>query len=239
MATEEKHHFSRQPWTTVPFEVHPKTAYDRLLDILLLIPGCLSLENQIESTSDLHSLEDQKLRLDLELSALSLLGCLQDWWHEYVREHTGRGRDANLFGGPEPFSMSIEPYFPDAFAATCTALYHASVIILYALLTFCSGEADVYDPQIAWHSGQILGSCTYLMANRFSSASTVMMVFPLKIMCRSSRNELQRQEAYEILELWGQSKGIQGIRTQAAPLYDIPMMITPSTIGSQIPQYIQ
>jgi hypothetical protein len=232
MATEEQHQFALQPWTTVPFAVYPKTAYDKLIDILLLIPGCMSLENQLEHLSDLHSIEDHKLRIQLELSASSLLSRLQDWWKEYVLEQASLGRDANLFGGPEPFSMLSKPYFPDAFAASCTASYHASIILLYGLLTFCSGEADAYETQIGWHSGQILGSCTYLMANHTSSASTVAMVFPLKIMCRFSRNELQRQAAYEVLSMWGQKKGIKGICMQAAPLHDIPI-ITTSTIGNK------
>ena len=236
MATEEQHHFALPPWTTLPFQVHPKTSYDKLLDILLLIPGCLSLKNQIDLISDIDGFKYQNMRYKLELSASSLLTRLQDWWQEYAPDQARPGRYANLFG-PDPFLTPSEPSLPDAFAAACTASYHASVIMIYALRTFCSSKADAYDPQIGWHSGQILRSCAYLIANRSSSAMTVMMVFPLKIMCRFSRNELQRQEAYEILEMWGQKKGIQGICTQAAPFYNIPI-ITTSTIGGQIPYYI-
>lgn len=237
VATEEQHTFALPPWTTVPFGVHPKITYDKLLDILLLIPGCSSIKNRIQRLSSLDKSEEQKLRLELDLSASSLLQRLRNWWQEYADEQAKSGRDANSFGKLQPISMSNVPYFPDDFAAACTASYHTANIMLYSLLASCSGEASVHDAQIEWHSSHILESCSYMMANQTSSAGTVMMLFPLKIMWRSARNELQRQAAFEILEMWGRKKGIPAITTQLAPLYDIPI-ISASTISSHIPQYL-
>jgi hypothetical protein len=237
MVTEEQHLFATYPWDTVPFEVNPKIAYDKLLDILLLIPGCLSVVNQIKGIYSLDITEAHELRIKLESSVSTLLRRLQEWWWEYAEEHASHGRDANSFGEPQSSSTSNEPYYPNAFAAACTASYHAAMIVLYAMHTFCSYEAHTYEAQIEWHSSRILVSCSYMMMNRTSSAGTVMMVFPLKSMCRCSQNQLQKQAAFEILGKWGEKKGIHGICSQAAPFFDVPI-ISPSTFGSFTPQYL-
>lgn len=235
MTTEEQHLFATHPWNTVPFEVNPKVAYDKLLDLLLLIPSCLSFLNRTIRTWGLDITKDQDMRLELESLVSSILRRLQEWWQEYAEEHASHGRDANSFGEPQPSSVSTEPYYPNSFDAACTAQYHAATMVLCALLTFCSYGTQTYEAQIEWHSSRILASCSYMMMNRTSSAGTIMMVYPLKIMCRCSLNQLQRRTAFEILGRWGQKKGIHGICSQAAPLLDTPI-ISPSIVESFLPQ---
>jgi hypothetical protein len=235
MTMEEPHVFATHPWTTVPFEVHPKTVYDRIVDILLLIPGCLLLYKQINQVSGLDIMQEHKLRLELELTATSLMQRIRDWWEELV-EFTARqtGKDTILLyglGGPKNPSRSNEPYFLDAFTACITASYHTGNIMLYALLSFASSQTHIYDSEIESHASQILLSVEYLIKSSSCTAGTLMMVFPLKIMCHCCQNEFQKQYAFEILEMWGQKKGIDGICTQAAPLYDIPKI---SVTGTEV-----
>lgn len=219
MSTGKQHAFATPPWTTVPFELNPKTTFDRLLDILLLIPGCLSFQNEIRHIFTLDTPEGHKLRLELELMVSGLLDRLQDWWQEYIEE-VAATTGGLLYGlGAMDAAESERPYFPDAFAAACTATYHAGNIALKAILASTLSHPRGYDSQIGLHANLILASSSYLIANSSSSAGTVMMVFPLKTICHSGRNELQRQSAFELLEMWGGKSGIQGICANAAPLY--------------------
>jgi hypothetical protein len=236
MATEEQHSFATHPWDTVPFEVYPKMTYDRLFDILFLIPGCVSLDNRIKQTSGAEIIEKERLRLELLSISSTLLKRLQGWWQEdYVEEQAALGADANSFGEPDPFSASSEPYFPNAFAAACTASYHAANIVLYTIFALYDGASYTCEAEIEWHSRRILASCSYMIANRAPSSGTVMMVFPLKIMWRCCHNPQYTRAAFEILEKWGEKKGILGICTQAAPRFEIPI-ISPSTTRDLIPE---
>lgn len=192
------------------------------MDILLLLPSCLALEDQINHITGLDSTAEQNLLLELELLAFSLQKRLDDWWLEYVDVQSRNGESAGLFGQPQHTSTTREPYFPDASSSATTSSYHAARIILYTILLFCSGEESAYDTEIELHSGLILASCSYMIAKSTSSAGTLMMVFPLKIMCLSSRNKLQKQAAFDILAQWGEKKGTLGICTQASTLYGLP-----------------
>lgn len=235
MTTEEQHPFATHPWDTVPFEVYPKLTYDRLLDILFLIPRCLSLDSRIKKIRGADIIEEKKLRLELVSICATLLRRLQGWWQgDYVQEQAALGRDANSFGDPDPVSTSPDPYFPNAFAAASTASYHAGKIVLYTFLTLYDGETYMCQPEIEWHSRRILASCSYMIRNQVPSSGTIMMVYPLKIMWRCCRDPLYTHAAFEILENWGAKKGILGICTQAAPRFEIPI-ISPSTIGNLIP----
>lgn len=229
MTTEKQHIFATYPWSTVPFAIHPKTINDRLIDILLLIPGCLSIYNQITSTSGLDIQHEPTLRLELEFRASSQLECLHDWWQEYADGVAIQsGKDASLLyglGGETHPSKPNEPYFADAFTAACAASYHAANIILYSMLSFTSSQPYYYGSAIESHTSEILAACSYMIAHGSCSAGTLMMVFPLKIVCHWALEEPARQSAFEFLELWGRMKGVEGICTQAAPLYEIPAML--------------
>jgi hypothetical protein len=235
MGTEEQNIFATRPWCTIPFAVHPKTVTDRLVDILLLIPGCLSLYNQINYISGLDIQKEQRIRLQLELEATSQLQDLHAWWEEYTE-----GEDKQ--GGKEPSSLyglggrkdpcgPNDPYFRDAFTAACTASYHAANVILYSMLSFTSSQPHSYDPFIESHTSYILAAASYLMTNSSYGATTLVMAFPLKIVWRWALVELERQSAYEILQLWGQKKGFSRICTQADPMYEIPTISATRTAG--------
>lgn len=237
MTTEEPHEFALPPWDTVPYEIHPKQSYDKLLDILLLIPGCMSLQNKIRAIIGLNFPEELEMRLELESLSLSYSQRLDHWWGEYAQEQARLGRNAHKFGDVQAsYILGSGPYYPDAFAAACTASYHAAHIIICTLLEFCSGQTIKYDAKVEYHSNHILASSLYLITNRSPSSGTLMMVFPLKIICRCSHSQQHVQLAFETLERLGHKKGLTGICTQSAPLFKIPLVLAP-TMGSSATKY--
>lgn len=222
------HVFATDPWSTVPFALHPKKVTDKLIDILLLIPGCLSLCNQLYGCSGLNIELGQEMQLELESRASTLLQRLHIWWLEYIKDIARRsGKEASLLyglGGGKCPSKPKEPYYLDTFTAACTASYHAAKIVLYSMVSFTSSQPQCYDSYIESHTGEVLAAATYVIRNDSSVVGTLMIISPLKIVCRWALDDLERQSALKTLELWGNNKGINGLYTQAFPLYRIPII---------------
>ena len=224
MFTEEPHIFATHTWRTVPFAVHPKTVIDRLVDILLSIPGCLLLYNQIDSK---FSLEDQTIRLELMSAASSQLQRLDNWWQEFAESVAGQSEEYKSLQHPPKeaadSSSSRESFPQDAFIAACTALYHSVNIVLYSLLLYASFQACPYASAIRSRTGLVLSIASHLIAHGSSSAGRLMMVFPLKVVCRWALDDIARQSAVSMLKQWGEQNGIDGICTKAAPQLNRPL----------------
>ncbi|KAL5088943.1 hypothetical protein Trisim1_006090 [Trichoderma cf. simile WF8] len=224
MAENELHPFASPEWMTIPFKVHPKLIFDKLVDILFAVERCLSVASRlITSTTDkTHQL---KHKLDiliqdtrLQIHQWRLEGLLFAFGQEQQeQERPAPILDAHLDASdPRHFML---PY-TDIPSAALITLYDTANVIVLRLLCLVSPTASSYNSRIQHHTESILSA--HAMTNAAPSAapgrSSIMIVQQLKTVAMWSPSSQQRAVAVEILE--GQTSQNRGFADISAPSHE-------------------
>ncbi|KAM6477929.1 hypothetical protein HDV62DRAFT_383010 [Trichoderma sp. SZMC 28011] len=225
MAENELHPFASPEWMTIPFMVHPKLIFDKLVDILFAIERCLSVASRlITSASDkAHQL---KHKLDILIQDTRLQ--IHQWRLDGLLYAFGKQReerqerptpilDAHLDASdPRHFML---PY-TDIPSAALVTLYDTANIIVLRLLYLVSPTAASYNSRIQHHTQSILSA--HAMTNAAPSAvtgrSSIMIVQQLKTVALWSPSPRQRKLAVQILE--GQTSQNRGFADISAPSHE-------------------
>lgn len=204
--------FSSHIWSTIPFSLHQGTAFDRLLDILHLIPGCLHrycCEQNTITQDDLPSAAEEILRL---------IGQLEQWQCEFMAttdHHQG------LMGILWPFQPSIpndgdsldqssvENMRTTTSYASATAFLHSTYILLYSLLSSTDDPACPYRIKAICSAETVLSLSQSAKCDATNMAPWTEIMFPLCVVSIWSPCTEQRTVASRSLLRWGSSKGLE------------------------------
>jgi hypothetical protein len=202
-----------EPWINGPFALHPKTNNDRLIDIFLQVPGCLSQYTFILRNPRLDPVSKAENITALNLTANLLVTRLQDWWLEYIEKISGEPYHTlpSLDDGGPGVYMPPKIEYRTPSTAAFMGFYHAIYLILYGVLSFAStsGETIFNNSCISSHADQILAAAEFLFINgpRSDDAVMVVSIFPLEMVRRWAFDPRQSQCAGDILTMWKRSKG--------------------------------
>ncbi|EHK22888.1 uncharacterized protein TRIVIDRAFT_191521 [Trichoderma virens Gv29-8] len=226
MAENELHPFASPEWTTIPFEIHPKLIFDKLVDILFAVQRCLSVASRlITSTADkAHQLQHkldiliQDARLQMRQWQLEGLLYASAGGKQEHREMPASIDEAHLDASSDPHHFMLS--YNDVPSAALVTLYDTANIIVLRLLFLVSTTAASYSSRIQHHVQSILSA--HAMANAASSSvpgrSSIMMVQQLKTVALWSPSSDQRAVAVEILQ--GQTAQNRGFADISAPSHE-------------------
>lgn len=224
MAENELHPFASPEWMTIPFQVHPKLIFDKLVDILFAVERCLSVASRLitSSADKAHQLK-QKLNILIQDARLQI----HQWQLEGLLYAFGQDQqeqerpipilDAQL-DASDPHHFML-PY-TDIPSAALVTLYDTANIIVLRLLCLVSPTAVSYNSRIHHHAESILSA--HAMTNAAPSAvpgrSSIMIVQQLKTVALWSPSSRQRAVAVEILE--GQTSQNKGFADISSPSHE-------------------
>lgn len=225
MAENELHPFASPEWMTIPFKVHPKLIFDKLVDILFAVERCLSVASRlITSTAD--KTQQLKHKLDiliqdtrLQIHQWRLEGLLYAFGKEQEdhQERLAPIVDAHLDSSdPRHFML---PY-TDIPSAALVTLYDTANIIVLRLLCLVSPAAASYNLRIQHHTRSILSAhaITNAAPSAVSGRSSIMIVQQLKTVALWSSSPQQRAAAVEILK--GQTSQNRGFADISTPSHE-------------------
>lgn len=216
--------FASEDWCRIPFKTNGKTPFDKIVDILLQIPGTQVLRQKMGSLRKSNESCSEPLRKTLEDQASQLLSRLARFWQEnseVINASYNHGRFFEASGFEHDaedwvIEESKPGHFYDTFAATNIALYDATCVLTNALAVEAmpiSVSTKPYKRKIAIHCASILSIAACLESKGPSSGGSLIMVFPIKTVCRATPCYSQRKQATDALERWGASRGIDGLCT--------------------------
>ncbi|KAF8848301.1 hypothetical protein BDZ45DRAFT_733024 [Acephala macrosclerotiorum] len=210
-------------WCTVPFHRIEKTPFDTLVDILLQLPSCLPVRNEMRKTRESHTATSESLRSHLHTAASHLSSRLDDFWkdnkdtidpeyHQRLIQATVSPSEIEADGRqPIPFTSPAKAYF--------TSMYDAGKLITLSLLEAASLVPNSYSQGVVMHGASILSSAAYCETHGLFNRVSFSMVFPIKLVCLLSPSEMQRSLAQDALLKWGSERGLEDICKVAAPSY--------------------
>ncbi len=121
---------AEQPWVTAPWELHPKTAFDRLLDIIVLLPGILGRADRIVPQE--QTLARRLLAQDLLTNCVNIENQFDQW---YAQTRAPDQPDVLWIGDPDatgaqiPFADTFS--FRDGLAAITFIYYWMAQLVLH------------------------------------------------------------------------------------------------------------
>lgn len=135
MLSREATFLAEPEWTSVPWGVHPKSWFDKLLDMVALVPALLGRTDQVtplEPTMARHLLAH-----DLLANCLQVEQALEQWHRSLQRAEEDAGHGLGFW--VEPSAVGAEAQFPFAdalaFRDSVTALmfvtYWSTLVLLY------------------------------------------------------------------------------------------------------------
>lgn len=207
-------------WLTRPFSKYPKSQFDKLVDILTIIPGYLSLINK-ERLSD--GLASPSTRLYLQSRLLALGAALQEWRKSdqiglCLKELTSLSPREIMSDHSSTYARTeglISPPYLDPFKVEISALYDSGCILVAKALQEISDPclSATYEDSIISSSASILSSVAYIdYKNAWRNAGgPFRLVHPLKVVAKSSPSAQQTMYALDILSRWGESWGLSGM----------------------------
>lgn len=158
----------------------------------------------------------EKAKVVLELKCLELIAMLDKYWETY-RHELGPNYRYSWFSGPYDGSRpNPEPKecFRDTYSAYTVAHFDSAMLILSGILTLISPNEQCYEASMMTHSASILAAMRYQDGMGALTGGTVLMVFPLRVVVKTSPSKPQREEARAALLKWGAERGISGISSQ-------------------------
>ena len=214
--TEKPSIFASDSWITIPFSVYPKSTFDKLVDILLQLPGCSASLNQMKALEIQNPRKSESIKTELRERVMLLVSRLDDWWQEYEEGSFSENDKGSIFqeipshkhSGAAHSNISTSPM---------TSLYHSANILAYRLLSLVSPPLNLYEQAIMSHSDHVLSAAKSL--NSAGGQGALLMVFPLKVLCAVARDEQQKALGLEALEQLGKKRGLDGICKRATPVY--------------------
>ena len=193
---------------------------DKLGDILLQLPSIFFLCNEmrhLRKSADEHS---ESYSRSVEDTALQLRSRLGDFGLEH-QHAINSGYHYSRFLEVMDFQNEAKDWkimdsspscFQDPFAALTIALYDAGTILANAIAwEATTRNAEQYKQRIAIHCESILSAVVYLESKGSSSGGTLLMIFPLKVACRTTPSTEQRRRARAALAHWGARRGVDGL----------------------------
>ncbi|KAF2801614.1 uncharacterized protein BDZ99DRAFT_528339 [Mytilinidion resinicola] len=221
MTLEEPSIFSTDVWNTVPFKLQPPSAFDELVGIMLQIPSCLPLRNEMQKFQGVDAVASELYRTYLASKSQHILLCLHQYWEQYQQYidpnyERRMNRSSPLFGA-DYSPLDEDVIFQDSCSATYTAQYDSANIAALTYLTAASVVPAKYERKIAQHGDSVLASIAYHELLGSFSGGSFSMILPTKIVCMMSPFESQRSTAQEALRKWGAGRGVSDICTVAAP----------------------
>lgn len=228
MTLDEPSVFTSEPWTTIPFSLHPKAPIDELIDVLLQLPDCASLFNNMTVSQGQDPSRSESVRVELFNRAQGILSQLDQFWtqhkldidpyyHRRVHANSSIREEGSQSIGDTLAASSEELPFRDPFRATFTAMYDSANIIALKYISATSSAPEKYYQHMTVHAVSILASVAYHEAQGPSSGGTFSMIFPVKIVCLMSPLEELRSSAREALFRWGGNRGVNDICTVCVP----------------------
>ena len=228
MTLDEPSVFASEPWTTIPFSLHPKVPIDKLMDVLLQLPGCASLFKNMTVSEGQDPLRPESIRVELFDRAQGILSQLDQFWmqhkldidpyyHRRVHANSSLREEGSPSIGDTLGAFSRGLLFRDSFRATFTAMYDSANIQALRYISATSSAPEKYHQRMTAHAASILASVAYHEAQGPFSGGTFSMIFPVKTVCLVSPSEEQRSSAREALFRWGDNRGVNDICTVCAP----------------------
>ncbi|KAJ6022787.1 hypothetical protein N7499_008104 [Penicillium canescens] len=186
----EQHAFALPEWTNIPFQIHPKTAFDELIDILFRLLPCLSVADKIiTATTD----TDDWLQERLNTMVLDMIFQLYKWWSQCISMPSPVEAPANEWMNANKKHTNEDPYNPSHFpllihtdmpTAALGSVYDSANLIALRLLFLSSTSAYLYEERIQRHAQSILSAKEFIAAvpGPSSGRGSLMLGFPLRIM---------------------------------------------------------
>ena len=202
MTTNKPHPFTSQSWLTTPFGTRLKTGNDQLVDILISLPSCLSLANELSNQNG-SQLSGTKTKL--QSCVLDLIFRLDDWHQRFCGTVTG----------PDG-----QRHYRTAHMAVFMAIYDAGNLIAFQLLSLVLLLTHEHNERIHFHSKSILSADAFVESYGAiaPAGGYVLMVFPLKVLSVWAPLEEQRSYAIKKLQNWDREGESQSICRFAAPV---------------------
>lgn len=228
MTTNKPHPFALEPWLTVPFENRLKTPIDKLVDILLSLPGGLALGDEISNhgSGSLSCIETRLYKYAQDV--ISQLDCWHQRYCAEVVEPNGQIRTFLSQSIKERLGVSDLRFvcpqgraYRDGHTAVFIAMYDAANLLAFSLLSLVSPPTDQCNHRMQFHAQSIL-SANYFMESNGSTAPAggyVLMAFPLKIAGLWGPLQEQRDHAIRKLQNWDREGGSRNICRFAAPVF--------------------
>ncbi|KAK3682677.1 hypothetical protein B0T22DRAFT_291714 [Podospora appendiculata] len=114
-------------WITTPWELHPKSALDRLFDIMVYLPNMLARADRIVAQDP--TLARRLMAQDLLNNCLSLERQLDDWYASAGSAFWISEPDVANMGAQMPFADTFA--FPDGAAAAMFIYYWMALLLFY------------------------------------------------------------------------------------------------------------
>lgn len=195
--------------------MHPKTAFDEFVDIMLTLLPCLVMANEL-----IVSIDEKASSLKSRLTKIvrRLMSQLHSWWIKSVRSTNFMEANADLWmRSPndeihdlpgDPKHVPLIPY-ADMPTASLTALYDAVNIIVLRLFFLVSPSATLYENRIQGHVQSILSAKEFVATfpNPASSRGAVMMGLPLKMVSIWNPLDMIPSTRSPLPDLTGQYEG--------------------------------
>ncbi|KAH8817128.1 hypothetical protein F5884DRAFT_778512 [Xylogone sp. PMI_703] len=215
-----------EPWCTIPFSVHTKSPFDRLVDLLLQLPACMPIRNTMRASREKDILESEILAQCLTNTAQHILSQIHALWEnqklemdpdydtrlETLSSHLSNPLTSNQ---PPPYTIP----FLSSTNAYFASMYDAGNIIALGCLAAASWTPEVYLHQMAVHGASILNSAEYHQSQGCYNGGSFSMIFPVKLVCLLSPSESLRATAQELLLMWGRRRGLLDIVEIGVPSF--------------------
>jgi hypothetical protein len=233
--------FSYPEWMTIPFIIQPRNAHQYLVDILLAIPGCISLTGMTGSMSRFFSTPIPS-RVDLQpvqQRTAQLLHDLAQWADEnphltcvsagpmIVTPELGRAVNGAVMTSSGSLTSTV--ILPDTFIALTAATYEAVRLIL-TLLQHKISPRPAKSPSVAvdqntpphsplplliasatTYARSILEIVTFLESTHPVGFDFMRSVFPLVVVAILGPEAEEQNSALDMMERWGESRGVGGL----------------------------
>ncbi|KAK9320867.1 hypothetical protein V1517DRAFT_328194 [Lipomyces orientalis] len=201
-------------WLSTPFCEHPKSHFDRLLDIHTVIPIYLSQVDVIISLRE--NGRALTTPLDLRINLLKISSALQKWKTEYVRETCNECMLSQDFSHNEGIENSIRSstldssLYHDPFTAETVALYDSCCILVAHMFLAISPPSlkTAYSNVIISHATSVLLAVTFInhQQDRQHVWNNVVgpfrLLHPLKVVATLTPCPQQREYARNVLDGW-------------------------------------
>lgn len=206
--------FSSPEWCSIPFEVYPANAFDRIVEILLSVQNCLVAVNQLVADADDASPDERKWELRDKL--YRIVKQLDKWAQSYMPKRdmkAFRVYDASLHAHPPPglsgnyFADSGETNSP---VVALASLFHATSLVTLRLLSACHADRAADDAILEHHSCAILSGLNFArnVSGAVSNFGKIMMLPQLKML--SIWGAPSQARAYA-MKLWAKESHITSL----------------------------
>lgn len=195
MSTSKPSPLAAAEWCTVPFEGQSKTPPDELVDLLLQLPACLAIFNEIQQAKA-ESGDVPGLRRDLINGICSLLKGLE----MFAERHTS--------------FMSVAS--EDMGNATFIAFYHSAKVACLRYHAGATRSGCLRTPQMDISCEMILRCASIHGSRGVYSGGSYAMIFPLKLASIAATSPEIRNRAQIVISTWARERGVRLISAHSS-----------------------